>query len=212
MYALLRSLHRPCPSLTSSPQWSLRKKLFVAFQIYLLTFSTYIGSSIYSPGIDQVAQQFGISTVAASLGITMFVAGYGVGPMFLSPLSEIPQLGRTNIYIASLALFVVLQAPTAVSKNLGALLPLRFFAGVAGSPALATGGASLADMFAPEYHGIVIGFWVVAATSAPALGPVIGGFATMSEGWTWTIWILLWLGGATLVFSSLLLPETSHAA
>ena len=142
----------------------------------------------------------------------MFVVGYGVGPMFLSPLSEIPQLGRTNIYIASLAFFVVLQAPTAVSKNLGALLPLRFFAGVAGSPALATGGASLADMFAPEYHGIVIGFWIVAAISAPALGPVVGGFATMGEDWTWTIWMLLWLGGATLVFSSLLLPETSHAA
>ena len=34
------------------------------------------------------------------------VLGYGIGPMFLSPLSEIPQLGRTPVYIACLTVFV----------------------------------------------------------------------------------------------------------
>ncbi|EKM57337.1 uncharacterized protein PHACADRAFT_208428 [Phanerochaete carnosa HHB-10118-sp] len=201
------------PNDSENPQnWSLAKKSFVTFQVCLLTFSVYIGSAIYSPGIDEIAAQFGVSPVAATLGLTLFVVGYGIGPMFLSPLSELPQIGRTTVYILSLALFVVLQVPTALAKNLGALLPLRFVAGFAGSPALATGGASLSDVWAPEHRAVVIGLWSVAGISGPVLGPLLGGFATQGEDWTWTIWILLWMSGATLVFLTLFFPETSASA
>jgi DHA1 family multidrug resistance protein-like MFS transporter len=55
----------------------------------------------------------------------MFVLGYGIGPMILSPLSEIPQFGRTNVYILTLTIFVLLQIPTALSHSLGGLLVLR---------------------------------------------------------------------------------------
>ena len=189
----------------------MAKKCFVTAEICLLTFSIYIGSSLYSPGIISVVEDFHVSPVAATLGLTLFVIGYGVGPMFLSPLSEIPHFGRTTVYILSLALFVVLQVPTALAKNLGALLPLRFLAGFAGSPALATGGASLSDMWAPETQAVAIGLWGVAAVSGPVLGPLLGGFASQSEGWTWTIWILLWMSGGSLVFLTFFLPETSVA-
>ncbi|EKM57364.1 uncharacterized protein PHACADRAFT_93065 [Phanerochaete carnosa HHB-10118-sp] len=201
------------PNDPEDPQnWSIVKKSFITFQICLLTFSVYIGSAIYSPGIGGISDQFGVSSVAATLGLTLFVVGYGVGPMFLSPLSELPQIGRTTVYILSLALFVVLQVPTALAKNLGALLPLRFVAGFAGSPALATGGASLSDIWAPEYRAVVIGLWSVAGVGGPVLGPLVGGFATQGEDWTWTIWILLWMSGATLIFLMLFLPETSASA
>ncbi|THG98486.1 hypothetical protein EW026_g3708 [Hermanssonia centrifuga] len=201
------------PEDQENPQnWSFLKKCFVTFDICLLTFSIYIGSAIYAPGIEALSLQFGVSPVAGTLGLTLFVVGYGVGPMFLSPLSEIPQLGRTTVYIVSLLIFVVLQVPTALSKNLGALLPLRFLAGFVGSPALATGGASLIDMWAAEDWAIVIGLWSLAAVCGPVLGPLIGGFAAQAEGWTWTIWILLWLSGAALAFLAFLLPETSAQA
>ncbi len=203
----------PDPSLwtilTTHLQWSLWKKCFVTFDICLLTFSIYIGSAIYAPGIEDVSIKFGVSPVAATLGLTIFVIGYGIGPMFLSPLSEVPQLGRTTVYIVSLLIFVVLQVPTALAKNLGALLPLRFIAGFVGSPALATGGASLIDMWSPGNWAIVIGLWSLAAVCGPVLGPLVGGFAAQAEGWTWTIWILLWLSGGALAVLAFLLPETS---
>lgn len=61
--------------------WSLFKKVFVTFEICLLTTSVYIGSAIYSAGTESVAGIFGVSEVAATLGLTLFVAGYGLGPM-----------------------------------------------------------------------------------------------------------------------------------
>lgn len=192
--------------------WSFFKRCFVTANICLLTFSIYIGSAIYSPGIGLLAQQFGVSDVAATLGLTLFIVGYGVGPMFLSPLSEIPQFGRTTVYILAMLIFVCVQVPTALSKNLGALLPLRFLAGFVGSPPLATGGASVADMWAPEDRAVVIGIWGLAAICGPVLGPLLGGFAAQAENWPWTIWILLWLSGGSLAWLSFTLPETSAQA
>lgn len=122
-----------------NPQnWPLWKKVFVTFEICLLTFSVYIGSSIFTPGIVTVTKEFQISQVAATLGLTLFVAGYGLGPLIWSPMSEVPQIGRNPVYIATLIIFVCLQVPTALAKNLGTLLAFRFLTGFFGSPALAT--------------------------------------------------------------------------
>lgn len=103
----------------------------------------------------------------------------------------------------------MLQVPTALCDNLGALLPLRFLAGFIGSPALATGGASLADMYGPKTRPVAIGAWGLAAvngptlgkvfdgrslggavdSSAPFTGPLIGGFAIQAHDWRWAFWI-----------------------
>ncbi|KAH9038417.1 hypothetical protein EDB84DRAFT_1560347 [Lactarius hengduanensis] len=58
-------------------------------------------------GISGVTSEFHVSDVAAFVGLTTFVAGYGLGPTVWSPLSEVPQFGRMPIYILTRAMFVV---------------------------------------------------------------------------------------------------------
>lgn len=84
--------------------WSMLKKFWVTFEICFLTFSVYIGSSIYTAGIVDVTLVFGVSRVAATLGLTLFVIGYALGPMLWSPMSEMPFIGRTPIYVSPLRL------------------------------------------------------------------------------------------------------------
>ena len=124
-------------------------------------------------------------------------------------MSEMPFFGRNPIYISTLFLFVVLQLAVIYAKNIGMLLVFRFITGFVGSPVLATGGATIADMYAPQKQAYGISVWGIAAVCGPALGPLVGGFAAESEGWQWTIWELMWLSGACLVFLTLFLPETS---
>ena len=227
--------------------WSTPKKFFVTFEICLLTFAIYIGSAIYTAGLVDVTQTFGVSEVAAEVGLTLFVFGYGIGPMFWSPMSEIPQVGRnrtsellfaisslkdtsiafslrienltrtdtdesTAIYISTLFVFAILQIPTALTSNFGSLLFLRFITGFIGSPCLATGGASLADMYRPQKRAYAISVWGIAAVCGPVMGPLVGGFAAEARGWRWTIWELCWLSGAAFVVLFFFLPETSSAA
>ncbi|KAF2002849.1 benomyl/methotrexate resistance protein [Amniculicola lignicola CBS 123094] len=189
--------------------WSTGKKLFVNFEICFLTFSVYIGSAIYAAGILDVMETFHVSQVAATLGLTLYVAGYGLGPMVWAPMSEIPYIGRNPVYIATLFVFVMFQIPTAMASNFGMLLAFRFLTGLFGSPALATGGASIIDMYSPRKQSYGIAVWGVSAVCGPVLGPLVGGFAVQAEGWTWTIWELMWLSGFCFVFLFFFLPETS---
>ena len=134
-----------------------------------------------------------------------------VGPMFWSPLSEMPYIGRMPIYLFTLFLYVVLQVPTALASNFGMLMAFRFITGFVGSPILATGGATVADVYTPKKRAYGITLWSAFAVCGPAMGPVVGGFADHAKGWRWTIWELLWLGGFTLIFLFFFFPETSSS-
>ncbi|KAK6439678.1 GTPase-activating protein [Oleoguttula sp. CCFEE 5521] len=197
--------------------WSTAKKFLVTAEICLLTVSIYSGSSIYAPAVESVSETFGVSTVAAILGLTLFVLGYGLGPMIWSPMSEVPYIGRMPVYIATLAVFVALQGPTARSSSFGMLMVMRFLTGFFGSPVLATGGATCADLYTPAKRTYAIAIWGVAAVCGPALGPVIGGYvteygpitSTFRASWEWPIYTLMWIGGACLIVLFFALPETS---
>lgn len=126
-------------------------------------------------------------------------------------MSEIPYIGRNPVYIGTLFAFVLLQLAVIYAKNFGMLLVFRFITGFVGSPVLATGGATIADMYKPSKQVYGIGVWGIAAVFGPAMGPLIGGFAAENKGWTWTIWELMWLSGFCLVFLTFCLPETSAA-
>lgn len=191
--------------------WHSAKKAFVTFEICLLTFGIYIGSSIYSAGEQDIMRRFHVSQVVATLGLSLFVAGYGTGPFLWSPMSEIPVIGRNPVYFLTLVVFVAFQVPVALATNLGMLLAFRFLTGFFGSPVLATGGASIGDMYSPSKRAYAMGIYGISAVCGPSLGPLIGGFAAQAEGWKWPIWELLWMSGFALLVLFFLLPETSSA-
>ncbi|RSL97651.1 hypothetical protein CDV31_012929 [Fusarium ambrosium] len=57
-----------------NPQnWPSSRKLLVTFQICILNFGIYIGSSIYTPGELSVMEEFGASEIVATLGLSLFV-------------------------------------------------------------------------------------------------------------------------------------------
>lgn len=53
-----------------------------------------------------VMADFGVAQVPATLGLTLYVAGYGLGPLIWSPMSEIPQIGRLWVYIGTLCTYL----------------------------------------------------------------------------------------------------------
>ncbi|EST09266.1 Major facilitator superfamily [Kalmanozyma brasiliensis GHG001] len=188
--------------------WSPRKKASVTFLIGLLTFGVYSGSAIYTPSIPGVMEEFDVGLTKATLGLSLFVLGYAVGPMFLSPLSEIPAIGRNWTYIPSMIIFVIFNIVASLAPNYSTLMAMRFWTGFFGSPALATGGASISDMYDGVGVAFPIAIWAVGAVCGPVLGPVIGGFSAMNLGWRWPMWLLTILSGVTTIVLALFLPET----
>ncbi|OAP64307.1 hypothetical protein AYL99_00279 [Fonsecaea erecta] len=195
-----------------NPQnWSQSKKLFVLGQICLYTFAMYGGSSIYVVSERGVMQRFGVGEAAAAMGLSMYVIGYGIGPLLFAPLCEIPAIGRNGVYTPAFILFVIICVPTAVVDNYAGLLVLRFIQGFLSSPCLANGAASVGDMFSLLMLPVYLSSWTAACFWGPALGPVVASFAVTAEGWRWSLWELLWLSAPILVLYLIAFPETSSA-
>ncbi|KAF2669446.1 MFS general substrate transporter [Microthyrium microscopicum] len=193
-----------------NPQnWKLSKKLWVTLIICLYTTAVYMGSSIYAPSEQGIIEQFGVNVQLASMGLSMYVLAYGLGPMLWSPLSEIPSIGRNPPYVFTFAIFVILCVPTALVNNFPGLVVLRFLQGFFGSPCLATGGASLQDMYSLLYLPFAVCLWALAATCGPAFGPIISGFSVAAENWRWSMWEMLWLAGPVFIAMFFFLPETN---
>ncbi|KAH8805404.1 major facilitator superfamily domain-containing protein [Xylogone sp. PMI_703] len=200
------------PDDQENPQnWSASRKLLITFQICILNFGVYIGSSIYTPGEISVMEEFGVSEVVATLGLSLFVLGYGLGPMLFSPMSEMPAMGRSRIYFWTLLAFVLLQLPTGYATNVPMLLVFRFLTGFFGGPVLATGGATIIDIYRPAEVPYWIGIFGACGVLGPVFGPLVGGFASQAKGWRWTIWELTWLCAVVLIILFFLMPETSSS-
>ena len=100
-------------------------------------------SSMYTLTYNQVTTEFQISREVATLGLSLFVIGLGLGPMILGPLSEF--YGRRPIYIISFGFFLIWLIPCAVAKNVGTELVSRFVDGFAGSAFLSVAGGTVGD-------------------------------------------------------------------
>ncbi|THW33676.1 MFS general substrate transporter [Aureobasidium pullulans] len=193
----------------ANPQnWTKTKKGMVTALICIYTTAVYTGSAIYTPSAEGVMHVFGVSATAASLGIALFVFAYGLGPLIFSPLSEIASIGRNPPYIITFAIFTILCVPTALADNFAGLMVLRFLQGFFGSPILATGGASLQDMFSLIKLPYILCCWAAAACIGPALGPIISGFSVAAMNWRWSLWEMLWLAAPVWLMLFAFLPET----
>ncbi|KIW28750.1 uncharacterized protein PV07_04624 [Cladophialophora immunda] len=194
----------------ANPQnWSTFKKCSVVFILALYTFTVYCAGPIFAASEPGLVLHFGVSPVATSLGLGLYVLAYGIGDLLFSPLTEIPIIGRNPVYWLTFLVFWALSFGPPVVNSFGGLLVLRFWLGFFGSPALANGGATIGDMFTLIYIPYGLLWWVFSAWGGPAIGPIIGGFAAMAKGWRWPMWEVVWMASPVLVILLVLMPETS---
>ncbi|KAJ4374243.1 hypothetical protein N0V83_002984 [Neocucurbitaria cava] len=198
------------PDDPSNPQnWPMSHKVLMSLVICTYTFAVYVGSSIYSSSQAAVIEIFGVSEVTGSLGLALYVLGYGLGCLLFSPLSEIPAIGRNPPYAISGFFFVILCIPTALADNFAGLMVLRFLLGFMCSPCLATAGASLADIWTMAQFPFAVALWAATATLGPALGPTLSSYAVKALGWRFSSWELMIIAGPFYLMMVTLMPESS---
>ncbi|ABN66451.1 multidrug resistance protein 2 [Scheffersomyces stipitis CBS 6054] len=188
--------------------WPLYQKILLLAEVAFLTVSVYMGAAIYTPGVEDIMIKFNINRTLATLPLTMFVVGYGLGPMFLSPMTENAAIGRTPVYIVTLFIFFVLQIPTALSESIAGLAVLRLISGFFASPALATGGATIGDVISMPYMPVGIAAWAIGGVCGPSLGPLIGSVLVVKGSWRWPFWFMAIISGTCFLVLSWTLPET----
>ncbi|KAI1629564.1 MFS transporter [Exophiala viscosa] len=175
----------------------------------ILSFSSFLvtcASSIYTITYDQLIDHFHTSREVATLGLSSFVIGLALGPMFLAPLSEF--YGRRPIYIISMIMFTIWLIPEAVAQGMATMIVGRFFDGFAGSAFLAVAAGSIVDLFEPSQIAFPMMIYTASPFLGPAAGPIIGDFINQFASWRWTFYTLLIWSGILTAAVIFLVPET----
>ncbi|TRX91237.1 hypothetical protein FHL15_007842 [Xylaria flabelliformis] len=196
------------PDDPENPQnYSFPYKVFItAVWIYGNLCST-LASSIWSSGATQVAAEFHQSTIVVTLGISLFLLGFSVGPPLWGPMSE--RFGRKWPMTIGMLLFTIFTIPVAVGKNIETLLIARFFQGAFGSAPLSLAAGGIVDIWSPANRGIAIAACIGTIFGSPVLAPIIGNFVAASYlGWRWLHWLSAIQGGSAVLLVLVALPET----
>lgn len=189
--------------------WSLSRRALITCCISASSLAASLSSSAYTGAAMEVEQQFNADTEVVTLGLSLFVLGFGVGPVLFAPLSEL--YGRQLVFISTYGTLAIFNAGAADPKDIQTLLVLRFFAGVAGSSPLTNIGAQIADMYGPRLVGLAMSTFIVAPFIGPALGPIIGGYIGKNVGWRWVEGFLALFTGAMWLLGTLFIPVCSSA-
>jgi multidrug resistance protein len=174
-----------------------------AFAVLCIAFS----SSSYSGGIGPVIRALHASQDEAILGVSLYVLGFGLGPLIFAPFSE--TFGRRKVFIGSYLPFTLFHLGGALAQNVPTLLITRFFAGACGSAPLTNSGGIIADIWNSRDRGTATTLFAMAPFMGPVLGPAIGGYISQSSlGWRFNFWIMFIFSAVMLVLNILFVPET----
>ena len=185
--------------------WPLWKRICATSIPALMAFTVTLGSSIYAPAIPDIVSEFSVSTTVALLGLSTWVLGLAFGPVLAAPLSE--QFGRKAVYLISPPLSAAFTVGAGFSNRIEALIVCRFFGGFFGAPTLAVGSGTNADVWPRKDRAVAQVMFIFSPFAGPALGPIVGGYASQAKGWRWTQWPVVWLGLIIWLFA-MFNPET----
>jgi len=156
--------------------------------------------------LPSTAAYLHVSHEAIYLSITLFVLGFGVGPLLFAPLSEM--IGRKPVYCISIFFYFIFTLPSCLAKNIATMLAGRMIAGIASSAPMTNVGGSIADVWAVEDRGIPMAIFSMTLFMGPCLGPLFGGWISLkTHQWQWIYWVLFILCGVVSCFT-FIMPES----
>lgn len=182
------------------------EKWALAAFVSIATLAVALASSAYSGATISIKMELGGSSTVITLGVSLFVLGFALGPLIWAPLSEL--LGRRNLFLFTYAFLTLWNSVAAASQTLAQLLVFRFLAGAFGSSPLANAGGSIADVFTAKERGLAMALFASAPFLGPALGPITGGFLGESAGFRWVQGFLGIFSGVVLFLGIFMYRET----
>lgn len=182
------------------------KKWLITSIVTMSVFAVTLTSSAYSGSAKQIIEEFDASREVYSLGVSLYVLGFAIGPALWAPLSEI--YGRQILFIVTHALLVAFVAASAGCRSMASLLVFRFLSGTFGSSPLTNSGGVIADLFPPAQRGVALSIFATAPFMGPILGPTIGGFIAITIGWRWVQGVCCIFIGSVWIVGIFIVPET----
>lgn len=176
--------------------------LLLGSLVTLASFATDMGL----PVLAATAASLGVGAGRAALTLSVFMAGFALGPLLFAPLSD--ARGRRPILLLGSSMFALFGGLAALSQSLESLLLFRLLMGMGAGACQVTVIAMIRDLFAGTEARVKQSYVNLAAGVAPVIAPTIGvGIASLG-GWRSIYAVLGVVGTLLFVMVATQIPES----
>ncbi|MBM7566029.1 MFS transporter [Paenibacillus sacheonensis] len=182
-----------------------------AWKIYMLAIVSFlVGTSefIIAGILDKVSTDIGVSVAAAGQLITVFSLAYGFGTPFL--MAAASRVGRKQLMLYSLAVFVVGNAAAYVLPGFGALIVSRVIVALSSGVFVVTALTVASKLAPPEKQGSAIATLVMGFSTALIVGVPLGRLAASVYDWKAVFGAIAILGLFALLLIATAIPKTDN--
>jgi len=159
-----------------------------------------LDTSIANVSLPYIAGGLGRSFDEVTWILTTYLVANAVVLPMSAWLSRV--FGRKNYYMACVALFTITSLFCGIAPTLGIMLIARVFQGIGGGGLAPVEQAILVDTFEPAKRASAFAVYTVAIVTAPAIGPVLGGWITDNYNWRWVFLINIPIGFLSLYLTN----------
>ena len=159
----------------------------IALTVTLATFMEVLDTSIANVALPHIAGSLAASQTEA----TWIISSYLVSNAVILPISGYlaTLIGRKRFYMTCVAMFGISSFLCGIAPTLPLLLFFRVLQGLGGGGLATSEQAILADTFEPAKRGQAFALYGLAVVTAPAVGPLVGGWITDNYTWRWIFFI-----------------------
>lgn len=158
--------------------------LAAAFALALANFVVVLDTTIANVSVPHIAGGLAVSPTQGTWAITSYAVADAISVPLTGWLAS--RFGTVRWFLISITGFGIFSFLCGISRTLDALILFRVLQGLSGGPLMPLSQILLLRIFPKERAGVGLAIWAMTTTTAPILGPILGGL--ISDNWTWP-WI-----------------------
>jgi DHA1 family bicyclomycin/chloramphenicol resistance-like MFS transporter len=173
--------------------------------VLLISFASVSGV-LFTPSLPDLADSFGVPDSIAQLAMTVFLIGYSLGQLPYGPIAN--RFGRKKAIYIGVTLAITGALICLLSKSIELFCLGRFIQALGSAAGLKIAFTMIGDSNKGAAATKVLSYVMLAFAVVPGIGVALGGFITVSYGWSGCFVFLLGYSVLVALLCSLL-PETA---
>lgn len=161
-----------------------------------------VGLDLVLPAFDDIRSDFGLGEASSQTGqiITTYFFGMAIAQLAWGPLAD--RFGRKPVLLASVAVYVVGAAASALAPSFATLLAARVLWGVGAAGARVVATSIVRDRFVGDEMARVMSQIMTIFVLVPIVAPSIGAIILLAFNWPATFWFCALFALGVLAWST----------
>lgn len=163
----------------------------------------------FAPSMPSVTRDLETSVEAVKSTMTMFLLGFGIGPLVWGSFAD--RIGRRRVMLIGLGGYLLASLGCMLSPHIASLVSFRAAQGFCAASATIVARAVLRDVYGPAGATKAIAGMFMIMVWVPIVAPFLGGMTSALFDWRVNFLVMVCVAGVVLLAAYAWLEETNPA-